>query len=88
MAQKYIQIPKEVEALQFTTENISQMYSFTNCNNLQILFKNGIVNGLIIIDGVKLLIVQGDYLVKSKSDILVIKQEEFETNYKLVEEVE
>ena len=82
MADKYISIPVEVEAIQFSIDTLSDIVLFTECTNFQLTKKNGIYNCLITVDGVKLLLIESNYVVKnSEGDISVVTQEVFDKSY-------
>ena len=82
MATKYISIPVEIEAIQFSTATLSDIIIFTECTNFQLTKKNGVYNCLITVNGVKLLLIEGNYVTKnSSSDINVVTAEVFEASY-------
>ncbi len=82
MPTKYVSIPVEIEAIQFSIMTLSDIVVFTECSNFQLSKKNGIYNCLITVDGVKLLLIEGDYVTKnSDGDIAVVTAEVFEQSY-------
>lgn len=82
MADKYISIPVEVEAIQFSIDTLSDIVLFTECTNFQLSKKNGIYNCLITVDGIKLLLIESNYVVKnSEGAISVVTQEVFDKSY-------
>lgn len=82
MATKYISIPVEIEAIQFSTATLSDIIIFTECTNFQLTKKNGVYNCLITVNGVKLLLIEGNYVTKNSSgDINVVTAEVFEASY-------
>lgn len=82
MATKYISIPVEIEAIQFSVATLSDIIIFTECSNFQLSKKSGVYNCLITVDGVKLLLIEGNYVTKnSDGDISVVTQEVFESSY-------
>ena len=52
MADKYISIPIEVEAVQFKIENVSEVVILSGCSNFQIMKKGDVYNCLITVGGV------------------------------------
>ena len=73
MATKYINIPVEIEAIQFSTATLSDIIIFTECTNFQLTKKNGVYDCLITVNGVKLLLIEGNYVTKNSSgDINVV----------------
>lgn len=82
MSNKYITIPTEVEALQFKKDNLSELVMFTECSNFEFSKKGELFNCLITINGTKLLVIEGNFVVK-KSDktISVMTEEVFNKNY-------
>lgn len=82
MADKYIAIPIEVEALQFNIANLSELVIFTKCSNFQLSQKGDVYNCLITVDGLKLLVIEGNYVVKdSGGNIKIMTAEIFEKSY-------
>lgn len=82
MATKYISIPVEIEAIQFSVATLSDIIIFTECTNFQLTKKNGVYNCLITVNGVKLLLIEGNYVTKNSSgDINVVTAEVFEASY-------
>ena len=82
MTIKYISIPVEIEAIQFSTATLSDIIIFTECTNFQLTKKNGVYNCLITVNGVKLLLIEGNYVTKNSSgDINVVTAEVFEASY-------
>lgn len=82
MATRYISIPVEIEAIQFSTATLSDIIIFTECTNFQLTKKNGVYNCLITVNGVKLLLIEGNYVTKNSSgDINVVTAEVFEASY-------
>ena len=82
MATKYISIPIEIEAIQFDITTLSDIIVFTQCSNFQLSKKSGVYNCLITVDGIKLLLIEGNYVTKNSSgDIEVITKEIFEKSY-------
>ena len=82
MATKYISIPVEIEAIQFSTATLSDIIIFTECTNFQLTKKNGVYNCLITVNGMKLLLIEGNYVTKNSSgDINVVTAEVFEASY-------
>lgn len=82
MATKYISIPVEIEAIQFSVATLSDIIVFTECTNFQLTKKNGVYNCLITVNGVKLLLIEGNYVTKNSSgDINVVTAEVFEASY-------
>lgn len=82
MATKYVSIPVEIEAIQFSVETLSDIIVFTECSNFQLSKKSGVYNCLITVDGVKLLLIEGNYVTKnSDGDIAVVTEEVFESSY-------
>lgn len=64
MADRYISIPVEVEALQFKFAGLSDLIGFTGSSDFQVAKKGDVYNCLIAINGLKLLVIEGDYVVK------------------------
>ena len=82
MADKYISIPVEIEAIQFSIATLSDIIIFTECTNFQLSKKGGVYNCLITVDGVKLLLIEGNYVTKnSDGAIEVLTAEVFEKSY-------
>ena len=82
MINKYISIPVEVEAVQFYIENVSEVVILSGCSNFQIMKKGDIYNCLIIVDGVKLLVIEGNYVIKNKDGkISVLTEDIFNKTY-------
>lgn len=82
MATKYISIPVEIEAIQFSVATLSDIIIFTECTNFQLTKKNGVYNCLITVNDVKLLLIEGNYVTKNSSgDINVVTAEVFEASY-------
>lgn len=82
MINKYISIPIEVEAVQFKIENVSEVVILSGCSNFQIMKKGDIYNCLITVDGVKLLVIEGNYVIKNKDGkISVLTEDIFNKNY-------
>ena len=82
MINKYISIPIEVEAVQFKIENVSEVVILSGCSNFQIMKKGDIYNCLITVDGVKLLVIEGNYIIKDKDrKISVLTEDVFNKNY-------
>ena len=82
MADKYISIPIEVEAVQFNIDNVSDVVIFSGCSNFQITKKGNMYNCLITVDGIKLLVIEGNYIVKDKDGkISVITEDIFNKTY-------
>lgn len=82
---RYESIPHEVEALQFNAMTIAQIPDFVGCTNMQLTIKDGAFNALITVGGIKMLVIQNDYIVKDGQEVLILKQKEFETSYRKVE---
>lgn len=82
MSNKYITIPIEVEALQFKKDNLSELVMFIECSNFELSKKGESFNCLITINGAKLLVIEGNFVVK-KSDktISVMTEDVFNKNY-------
>lgn len=83
---RYESIPHEVEAMQFTMMTIGQIPEFTGSTSFNLFIKDGVFNAYVVIGGVKMLIIQNDYIVKDDGKVLVLKQKEFETSYRKIEE--
>ena len=83
---RYESIPYEVEALQLTMATIGEVPEFNGSTSFNVFFKDGILQAYAVIHGVKMLMILNDYIVKDKGDILVLKQKDFETSYRKVEE--
>lgn len=82
MINKYINIPIEVEAVQFKIENVSEVVILSECSNFQIMKRGDIYNCLITVDGVKLLIIEGNYIIKNKDGkISVLTEDIFNKTY-------
>ena len=82
MATKYVSIPVEIEAIQFDVTTLSDIIVFTECSNFQLSKKSGVYNCLITVDGVKLLLIEGNYVTKnSNGNISVVTAEVFESSY-------
>lgn len=82
MATKYISIPVEIEAIQFSVATLSDIIIFTECTNFQLTKKNEVYNCLITVNGAKLLLIEGNYVTKNSSgDINVVTAEVFEASY-------
>lgn len=86
MIEKYETIPHEVEALQFTMMTMGLIPEFTGSTSFNIFIKDGILNAYVVVGGVKMLLILNDYIVKDKGEILVLKQREFDANYRKIEE--
>lgn len=79
---KYLSIQVEVDAVQFTGSNIDEILALTNASNIEIQIKDGIASCLITINGIKLLVLNTDYIIKdSESKITIMKQDVFNRNY-------
>lgn len=83
MATKYISIPVEVEAIKFDITTLSEIIIFSECLNFQLSKKGNLYNCLISLGGgVKLLVIEGDYVVKDADrNISVVISEIFESSY-------
>ena len=79
---KYRRKSTEIEAIQFSVATLSDIIIFTECTNFQLTKKNGVYNCLITVNGVKLLLIEGNYVTKNSSgDINVVTAEVFEASY-------
>lgn len=83
---RYETIPHEVDAMQFTMATMGLIPEFTGSTSFNIFLKDGVFNAYVVIGGVKMLIIQNDYIVKDNGSVLVLKQKEFETSYRKIEE--
>lgn len=82
MADRYITIQKEVEALQFNAMSFNELAVFLGSSNFQIIMKDGRCNCMALLDGVKTLIIENDWLVKGTAEkISIVKPDEFEKEY-------
>lgn len=82
MATKYVSIPVEIEAIQFSVATLPEIIIFTECTNFQLTKKGGVYNCLITVDGVKLLLIEGNYVTKTaEGDIAVVTEEVFNKSY-------
>ena len=82
MATKYVSIPVEIEAIRFDVTTLSDIIVFTECSNFQLSKKSGVYNCLITVGGVKLLLIEGNYVTKNSSgNISVVTAEIFESSY-------
>ena len=82
MADKYISIPVEIEALQFNVANLSELVIFTGCTNFQLSKKGNVYNCLITVNGMKLLVIESNYVIKNTSgDIEIMTADVFEKSY-------
>ena len=79
---KYLSVQTEVDAVQFTGGNVTEVIQLTESDNIQLQIKDGIASCLITINGIKLLILNTDYIIKdSESKITIMKQDVFNRNY-------
>lgn len=82
MATKYISIPTEIEAIQFSVATLSDIIVFTECSNFQLSKKGNVYNCLITVNGLKLLVIEGNYVIKNQNgDIEIMTAEIFEKSY-------
>lgn len=82
MINKYISIPVEVEAVQFKIEDVSDVVVLSRCSNFQITKKGDIYNCLITVDGIKLLVIEGNYVIRNKEGkISVVTEDIFNKTY-------
>ena len=82
MINKYISIPVEIEAVQFNIENVSEVVILSGCSNFQITKKGDIYNCLITVDGIKLLVIEGNYVIKDRDGkISVVTEDIFDKTY-------
>ena len=82
MADKYVTVQREVEALQFNIMSFNELAFFLGSGNFQITMKDGKCNCTALLDGVKTLIIENDWLVKSAAEkISIVKPDEFEKEY-------
>ena len=79
----YISIPVEIEAIQFGSDTLGQIPTFTRCTNFQFSVKSGLYNCLVTVNGgEKLLVIEKDYILKSKEGIIsIMKPVDFEKSY-------
>lgn len=82
MINKYISIPVEIEAVQFNIGNVSEVVILSGCSNFQIMKKGDIYNCLITVDGIKLLVIEGNYVIKDRDGkISVVTEDIFDKTY-------
>lgn len=82
MADKYVSIPVEIEALQFNVSNLSELVVFAGCTNFQLSKKGNTYNCLITVNGMKLLVIETNYVIKNASgDIKIMTADVFEKSY-------
>lgn len=85
---KYIKNPKCIEAIQFTRETVENIRQFSQ-NKIEIKIPrsiNGVATGTVLKDdGSRIVITEGDYLVKDDDYYFWIGKYEFEKNYTLIE---
>lgn len=82
MATRYISIPIEIEAIQFSVATLSDIIVFTECTNFQLSKKGNLYNCLITVNGLKLLVIEGNYVIKNQNgDIEIMTAEIFEKSY-------
>lgn len=81
MADKYISIPIEIEALQFTPLTLGEIPVFTKCSNFQFSLKDNKYNCVITVDAIKLLVIEDDFIINDKGKISVMKPNEFNSKY-------
>lgn len=86
MSKRYETIPHEVEALQLSFMTLGEVSSFTGASNYTMALKNGVINLIITVNGVKMLVIQDDYIVKDGGEILIVKKKDFEANYRELED--
>lgn len=76
MVDRYISIPYEVDALRFTVNSLSELVLFTECSNFELSKKGDLYNCLITIKGKKLLVIEGNYVIKEKDGNIVLMTED------------
>ena len=79
----YISIPIEIEAIQFTPLTLGLIPEFTGCTSMQFSIKDNKYQCLISVNnGVKLLVIESDYIIKDKTgNISIMKPDVFERTY-------
>ena len=82
MVDRYISIPYEVDALRFTVNSLSELVLFTECSNFELSKKGDLYNCLITIKGKKLLVIEGNYVIKEKDgNIILMTEDIFNKSY-------
>lgn len=76
MVDRYISIPYEVDVLRFTVNSLSELVLFTECSNFELSKKGDLYNCLITIKGKKLLVIEGNYIIKEKDGNIVLMTED------------
>lgn len=80
---KYISIPVEIDAVQFSIATLSELVIFSGCDNFQLSSKDGVYQCLLTVNnGQKLLVVTDDYVIKDTNGrISVMKPDVFNQSY-------
>lgn len=83
---KYVSIPKEIEAVQFTGNNLNEIIMYLDVSEISIRLErrpDAVASCIITTKlGVKLVALQGDYITKDNvGNISIIKSDIFEKDY-------
>lgn len=82
MVETYISVPIEVQAMQFNANNVTELVEFTKCTAFQLVIKNNVYNCTITVNGVKLLVLETNFVIKNTDgSIQILSQEIFNNKY-------
>lgn len=83
MAIKYNTVTETVTAIQFTFDNVKEIYIWLGMKDVSFSVKNRTLSGIITNnDGTKLQVQKDNYIVKdSKNDITIWSAEEFKKHF-------
>lgn len=82
MVGKYLAVPEEVEAIQFSTSVLSEIVAFTECTNFELSRKGDAYQLLLTINGTKYLVIETNYIVKkANGDFKIYPKSEFDSLY-------
>lgn len=87
MADKYKTVQQDVTAIQYTFDNLKEIYMWLGMNDVTYYVKSRVLSGVVTgKDGVKLNVQKEDYIVKQKDGtVLIVKPDVFAKEYVKVE---
>lgn len=83
MADKYKTVQQDVTAIQYTFDNLKEIYMWLGMNDVTYYVKSRVLSGVVTgKDGVKLNVQKEDYIVKQKDGtVLIVKPDVFAKEY-------
>lgn len=82
----YERIPEEVDAIQFTGMNATELVTLTNCTSLSVKFFNKKWSCSLNVNNQSLVVVENDYVVKQEDgSVYIEKPDAFEKKFRLKE---